>query len=248
MPRNWPKNETYDSVFKLVLVGDAGIGKSSLVHRFTENTHSQGHVPTIGVDFKIRTVAVDGRSVKLHLWDTTGNERFRSITTAYYRAAHGIAICFDTTDAKTFERIGGWFEAVEQFASSGVRPFLIGTKSDLTEQRQVPAEAAARLAASRGLSYVETSSLRDENVQAAFESITREMARRQAKMASQRRDNQRAGGGALRSAVGEWRPPADGCCSCLPFLRSMLTSQAPPLRWSPVSVRERPGLASVEVA
>lgn len=256
MGRNWAPNTKdvfeYDQVHKMVIVGDAGVGKSSLVARFTDNTHSEAHVPTIGVDFKLRRLTLsDGRVIKLHLWDTTGNERFKSITRAYYRAAHGIAICFDTSSESSFEHVAGWLEAVQQFGSSGVATMLIGTKSDLEAQRQVTRERAEQLAASKGLAYIETSALRDENVQLVFESMAREMARRQAEMASQRRDIIRAGEAPLSYAIANWRPSVamamgdGGCCSCLPFLVNMLVERQPPSspRWSPVG--GAPALVSV---
>lgn len=258
--QRWPTHEAesrYDNVFKMVLIGDAGVGKSSLVHRFTENTHCSTHVPTIGVDFKIKTVTTEGRVTKLHLWDTTGNDRFRSITTAYYRAAHGIAICYDTTSAKSFESVGSWLDAVEQFAAKGVSVMLIGTKTDLREQREVPRERAEAFAASKQFSYAETSSASDENVQLAFETMTLAIARRQAEISSQRRNFLRAGGDPLRSAVADWRSTAadTSCCSCLPFLLTnvtrLLANSNPPQspRWSPVSTGPAgPALRSVEVS
>jgi len=252
MPRNtWPTNDNeYDHVHKVVLVGDAGVGKTSLVHRFTEDIHSGTHAPTIGVDFKIRKLSLDGRVVKLHLWDTTGNERFRSITTAYYRAAHGIAICFDVTSESSFDNVAAWLEAVEQFGSNGVVAMLVGTKSDLQGHRQVARERAERMAASRGLTYVETSSLCDQNVQLAFESMTHEMAKRQAELASHRRSIIRAGGAPLRSAIANWRPVADGgCCSCLAFLSMLTSGRAPsPAQWEPIAGGVAPALASVASA
>merc|ERR1712137_95325 len=247
----WKFEGGYDSVCKVVLIGDAGVGKSSLIHRFTENTHCTTHVPTIGVDFKIKSLTQEGRVTKLHLWDTTGNERFRSITTAYYRAAHGIVICFDTTNATSFERVREWLSAVEQFAGNGVSVMLIGTKTDLREQRQVPRERAEAFAASKRLSYAETSSVRDENVRLVFETMTRAIARRQAEMSAQRRNSIRTAGGSMHAAIAEWRPTAvdSGCCSCLPFFTNMtrlLANPSPPAtRWSPVSTG--PALTSVEV-
>jgi len=95
----------YDYVFKLVLIGDSGVGKSCLLLRFADDTYTESHISTIGVDFKIRTIQLEGKTIKLQIWDTAGQERFRTITSSYYRGAHGIIVVYDTTDSETFEHV-----------------------------------------------------------------------------------------------------------------------------------------------
>ena len=97
--------QEYDYVFKLVLIGDSGVGKSCLLLRFADDTYTESHISTIGVDFKIRTIQLDGKTIKLQIWDTAGQERFRTITSSYYRGAHGIIVVYDTTDSETFEHV-----------------------------------------------------------------------------------------------------------------------------------------------
>mmetsp|Transcript_44088 Transcript_44088/g.147020 ORF Transcript_44088/g.147020 Transcript_44088/m.147020 type:complete len:127 (+) Transcript_44088:66-446(+) len=97
--------QEYDYVFKLVLIGDSGVGKSCLLLRFADDTYTESHISTIGVDFKIRTIQLEGKTIKLQIWDTAGQERFRTITSSYYRGAHGIIVVYDTTDAETFEHV-----------------------------------------------------------------------------------------------------------------------------------------------
>jgi len=92
-------------VFKLVLIGDSGVGKSCLLLRFADDTYTESHISTIGVDFKIRTIQLEGKTIKLQIWDTAGQERFRTITSSYYRGAHGIIVVYDTTDSETFEHV-----------------------------------------------------------------------------------------------------------------------------------------------
>ena len=99
-------NTEYDYLFKLLIIGDSGVGKSCLLLRFAEGTYTDSYISTIGVDFKIHTVNLDGKVVKLQIWDTAGQERFRTITSSYYRGAHGIIVVYDVTDQETFSELG----------------------------------------------------------------------------------------------------------------------------------------------
>ena len=98
-------NSEYDYLFKLLLIGDSGVGKSCLLLRFADDTYTESYISTIGVDFKIRTIQLDGKTIKLQIWDTAGQERFRTITSSYYRGAHGIIVVYDTTDSDSFEHV-----------------------------------------------------------------------------------------------------------------------------------------------
>ena len=114
--------QEYDYVFKLVLIGDSGVGKSCLLLRFADDTYTESHISTIGVDFKIRTIQLDGKTIKLQIWDTAGQERFRTITSSYYRGAHGIIVVYDTTDSETFEHVKTWLHEIERYASEASLP------------------------------------------------------------------------------------------------------------------------------
>jgi small GTP-binding protein len=126
----------FDYLFKVVVIGDSGVGKSCLLIRFAEDKFSEEHVSTIGVDFTNRTVEVGGDMVKLQLWDTAGQERFRTVTSTYYRGAQGIVVVFDVTERRSFETVRAWVDDVDKWASGGTVKILVGNKTDLHERRQ----------------------------------------------------------------------------------------------------------------
>mmetsp|Transcript_35632 Transcript_35632/g.92891 ORF Transcript_35632/g.92891 Transcript_35632/m.92891 type:complete len:226 (-) Transcript_35632:359-1036(-) len=158
----------YDSLFKLVLIGDSGVGKTSILTRFAENTFQESFISTVGVDFRVRTLNVKGRAVKLQIWDTAGQERFRTITSAYYRGADGIVVVFDLTNEESFDHVETWFDEIERYCSSSVSKIIIGNKHDLDDQRQVTAEQAKEFAARVSSPYIETSAKTDKAVEDAF--------------------------------------------------------------------------------
>ncbi|CAN1259166.1 Ras-related protein RABD2b [Linum perenne] len=135
-------NSEYDYLFKLLLIGDSGVGKSCLLLRFADDSYLDSYISTIGVDFKIRTVEQDGKTIKLQIWDTAGQERFRTITSSYYRGAHGIIVVYDVTDLESFNNVKQWLSEIDRYASENVNKLLVGNKSDLTANRVVPYETA----------------------------------------------------------------------------------------------------------
>jgi Ras-related protein Rab-8A len=159
---------SFDSIYKLLLVGDSGVGKSCLLLRFVEDKFNPSFITTIGIDFKIRTIEVDGARIKLQVWDTAGQERFRTITTAYYRGASGIIIVYDVTDERTFENTKNWYQAVNQHASEDAQLFLVGNKNDNSDLRAVPFEKGEALAREWGVPFLETSAKTNENVEELF--------------------------------------------------------------------------------
>ena len=119
-------NQQYDHLIKLLLIGDSGVGKSCLLLRFSDDQFTTSFITTIGIDFKIRTVDLDGSRVKLQIWDTAGQERFRTITTAYYRGAMGILLTYDVTDEQSFDNVRNWMRNIEQHATENVCKILVG--------------------------------------------------------------------------------------------------------------------------
>ena len=130
----------YDYLFKILLIGSSGVGKSSLLSRYSEDSYEANFLPTIGVDFKIKTIEIDGKKVKLQIWDTAGQERFKNITSSYYRGAHGVIVAYDVTDKKSYQDIHTWMGEVEKHASPNITRVLVGNKSDLEEKRDVSCE------------------------------------------------------------------------------------------------------------
>lgn len=165
----------YDYLFKVLLIGDSGVGKSALLTRFTDRTFTDSYMITIGVDFKIQTIKLDDKIIKLQLWDTAGQERFRTITSAYYRGANGIIIVFDLSDKETFDHVKIWMAEIENY-SNDVKLMLIGNKNDIEgSKRQVSYEDAKEFADKLGISYIETSAKTSINVKEAFINMAYEL-------------------------------------------------------------------------
>ncbi|CAA0824804.1 Ras-related protein RABE1a [Striga hermonthica] len=169
----------YDYLIKLLLIGDSGVGKSCLLLRFSDGSFTTSFITTIGIDFKIRTVELDGKRIKLQIWDTAGQERFRTITTAYYRGAMGILLVYDVTDESSFNNIRNWIRNIEQHASDNVNKILVGNKADMDEsKRAVPTSKGQALADEYGIKFFETSAKTNLNVEEVFFSIARDIKQR----------------------------------------------------------------------
>jgi len=169
----------YDHLFKIVIVGDSGTGKSCLLLRFTDNNYSDVYISTIGVDFKFRTLKMNGKAIKLQIWDTAGQERFRNITSSFYRGAHGIVLVYDVTNKESFDNVTNWLGDIERhygYPSSGssvseaAKPcvILVGNKNDLQGKKVVRTEHVEKLAERNDLLWIETSAKDASNVETAF--------------------------------------------------------------------------------
>ncbi|KAI3882286.1 hypothetical protein MKW92_019282 [Papaver armeniacum] len=170
-------DEEYDYLFKIVLIGDSGVGKSNLLSRFTRNEFCLESKSTIGVEFATRTLQVEGKTIKAQIWDTAGQERYRAITSAYYRGALGALLVYDVTKPTTFENVTRWLKELRDHADSNIVIMLIGNKTDLKHLRAVATEDAQSFAEKEGLSFIETSALEAINVEKAFQTILGEIYR-----------------------------------------------------------------------
>jgi len=168
----------HDYFFKILLIGDSGVGKSCLLLRFADDSWTDSHISTIGVDFKIKTLNCDGKVIKLQIWDTAGQERFRTITSSYYRGAQGIILVFDCTDMESFGNVKQWLGEIDRYACENVNKLLVGNKTDLVDQRVVETSVAKEFAESMDIPYIETSAKNAFNVEEAFMMMARAIKNR----------------------------------------------------------------------
>ncbi|XP_030251050.1 RAB11a, member RAS oncogene family, like [Sparus aurata] len=165
------REDEYDYLFKVVLIGDSGVGKSNLLSRFTRNEFNLESKSTIGVEFATRSIQVEGKTVKAQIWDTAGQERYRAITSAYYRGAVGALLVYDIAKHLTYENAERWLKELKDHADNNIVIMLVGNKSDLRHLRAVPTDEAKAFAEKHGLSFLETSALDSSNVELAFHTI-----------------------------------------------------------------------------
>jgi Ras-related protein Rab-1A len=161
-------NYEYDYLFKILIIGDSGVGKSSLLLRFSDDTFTESYISTIGVDFKINHIEIDGKQIKLQIWDTAGQERFRTITSSYYRGAHGIIIVYDVTDAESFENIKEWLDEVNRYSYKDVIKILVGNKCDKEDKRVISTFSGEEYAQLKNIDFIETSAKDSHNVNEIF--------------------------------------------------------------------------------
>jgi len=160
--------ESYDYLFKFIVIGDTGTGKSCILHQFIENKFKKNSAHTIGVEFGSRIVEVAGKRVKLQIWDTAGQERFRSVTRSYYRGAAGALLVYDITSRDTYNHLTSWLTDARTLASPEIVVVLVGNKCDLQEDREVTFLEASRFSQENGLTFLETSALTGEGVEEVF--------------------------------------------------------------------------------
>jgi len=201
----------YDYLFKLLLIGDSGVGKSCLLLRFADHTYTESYISTIGVDFKIRTIDLDGKIIKLQIWDTAGQERFRTITSSYYRGAHGIIVVYDVTDIESFNNVKQWLNEIDRYACENVNKLLVGNKCDLVHKKAVDYETAKEFADKLSIPFLETSAKAATNVEKAFLTMAAEI-----KKSLQTQPNNKPGGPQKQPVnIGEGKDLSSqgGCCS-----------------------------------
>ena len=164
----------YDHLFKLLIIGESGVGKTCLLLRFTDDSFTANHLTTIGIDFKIKIINLEEKQIKLQIWDTAGQERFRTITKTYYKGAHGIILTYDVTDENSFKNIRNWVKQIEQNAQNNVCKVLVGNKCD-REDRKISYEEGAKLASEFKMQFFETSAKSNYNVNETFTFLTKEI-------------------------------------------------------------------------
>lgn len=169
----------YDYLYKIILIGDSSVGKSSLLTRYARPELSIDNMSTtIGVEFATKTIKILDKNIKLQIWDTAGQERYRAITSAYYRGAAGAIIVYDVNKMETFKNIRRWIAELKDYANNDIIITLIGNKSDLTNDREVSLEEGKKLAKDYQVSFLETSAKEYINIEQCFFSVAQEIYKR----------------------------------------------------------------------
>uniref|UniRef100_T1DF43 Putative rab-protein 10 n=1 Tax=Psorophora albipes TaxID=869069 RepID=T1DF43_9DIPT len=159
--------KTYDLLFKLLLIGDSGVGKTCILFRFSDDAFTSTFISTIGIDFKIKTIELRGKKIKLQIWDTAGQERFHTITTSYYR----IMLVYDITNEKSFDNIVKWLRNIDEHANEDVEKMILGNKCDMTDKRVVSKERGESIAREHDIRFMETSAKANVNIEKAFREL-----------------------------------------------------------------------------
>ena len=171
---NEEEKKDSDITIKLLLIGNAYVGKTLIVQKFIDNTFSKTTLSTIGVDLQSKIIDINGKKVKYLIWDTAGEDRMKTMTYSYYRGCHVILIVYDVTEQKSFQNVTTWVECVDKFAKSNVLRILVGNKTDLEEKRVISTEEGKKLAEANGLKFYEISALKITGLYEMFEDVAKE--------------------------------------------------------------------------
>ena len=165
-----------DSVYKVLLLGDSSVGKTCFLLKYTDKVFNEVYMSTIGLDYRLKTLTLkSGKKVKLQIWDTAGQDRFRTITKNYYKGAHGIILIYDVTNSDTYDNVENWISQIKEEASPNVVIYLVGSKIDLEEKRKVKTEDGQKIADQYNLPFIETSAKSDININETFDNLVEKM-------------------------------------------------------------------------
>lgn len=164
-------DQNFDYMFKLLIIGNSSVGKTSFLFRYADDSFTSAFVSTVGIDFKVKTVFRQDKRVKLQIWDTAGQERYRTITTAYYRGAMGFILMYDVTNEESFNAVQDWCTQIKTYSWDNAQVVLVGNKNDLEDERIVSFERGKQLADQLGLEFFETSAKENINVKSVFERL-----------------------------------------------------------------------------
>jgi len=214
-----PKQEGQATDAKIVLLGDTGVGKTSIALRFTQDTFQTRTNPTIGASFLMKNMQVEDTKIKLQIWDTAGQERFRAITRGYYRGAVGALIVYDITKAQSFKNVEKWLQELSEHADNDIVIMLVGNKTDLKASREVATEDAKKFAQKSNLLYIETSALDGENINQAFQQTISAIYEKKKPTPGTKNDAATGGSGGpgkgqvIKPSAADPAPaPKKGCC------------------------------------
>ena len=166
------ENTNYELLYKIIIIGDAAVGKSNILTRFTRNEFSENTKSTVGVELGVKFIKVKGVNTKIQIWDTAGQERYRSITSSYYKGSHGCFIVYDITNESSFNNVEKWYEYVQKEAGKNISIILVGNKCDLENERKISKEKGQEKAKNLKCAFFETSALSGVNISQIFEELT----------------------------------------------------------------------------
>ena len=165
-----------DSVYKVLLLGDSSVGKTCFLLKYTDKVFNEVYMSTIGLDYRLKTLTLkSGKKVKLQIWDTAGQDRFRTITKNYYKGANGIILIYDVTNSDTYENVENWISQIKEEASPNVVIYLVGNKIDMEDKRKVTTEEGQKIANENNLPFLETSAKSDININETFDNLVEKM-------------------------------------------------------------------------
>lgn len=168
-------NEEYKMIFKVVIVGDSGVGKTNILLRYLKNEFNEESKATVGVEFGTKKMKIDNSNIKVQIWDTAGQERYRSITSAYYRGAHGALVVYDITSKKTFDSVEKWVNDLKTNGEPKMVIMVIGNKADKEEERVITKVDGEAKSQRNNVAFLETSALTAENIEQAFEEVIQKL-------------------------------------------------------------------------
>ncbi|XP_067893237.1 ras-related protein Rab-3B [Heterodontus francisci] len=164
-------DQNFDYMFKLLIIGNSSVGKTSFLFRYADDTFTSAFVSTVGIDFKVKTVYRNDKRVKLQIWDTAGQERYRTITTAYYRGAMGFILMYDIANQESFSAVQDWATQIKTYSWDNAQVILVGNKCDMEDERIIPPEKGKHLAEQLGFEFFEVSAKENINVKQVFERL-----------------------------------------------------------------------------
>ena len=175
------EDEEYSMIFKMILIGDSGVGKTNILNRYINDTFSETTKSTVGVELGTKVEEYNNTKIKVQIWDTAGQERYKSITKTYYKGAKGAFIVYDITNKDTFKNVDKWIQDLREFGEDDAAILIVGNKSDLEEKREVTTEEVKKKAEIHKMAYCETSALKSKNIDYAFQTLIKLVAEKMEK-------------------------------------------------------------------
>lgn len=157
------------TAYKILVIGEGAVGKTSIATRYTTGGFKESHLMTVGANFMLKNLELDGKTIKLSIWDTAGQEKFRRVVESYYKGGKGVLICFAINDRRSFEALEYWYSSTKKNLGDNAKYVLVGNKADLEAQREVSTEEAEQWGKDHGMRYFETSALQNKNIKEVFE-------------------------------------------------------------------------------